>query len=255
MAKEELEKLFSIKYGRIDQLGWGPKIRRRFNHYNPDDHYEALVNRLVNENISWLDVGCGRNLFPSNQNLAKILSKKVGFLMGVDPDKTIHENPYIHDRAQILMNDFKSERTYDLITLRMVAEHVKEPSKLLKSIDLCTHTGSLVIIYTINKWSPIPVLTNLIPFNIRHPIKKFFWDTDEKDTFPTAYKMNTRSNLANQFFAFGFNEVFFNYLDDCRTFAKYKSLLYLELTLMKILNFIGLNYPENCILGVYQKMK
>jgi SAM-dependent methyltransferase len=253
LNKKELEDLFSLKYGSMDQLGWNPRIRKKFNYYNPDDHYETLVKRLVTRGISWVDVGCGRNLFPSNKSLAKILSKKSSFLMGIDPAKTIHENPFVHDRAQVLMDDFKSDRTYDLITMRMVAEHVTDSQKLLRSIDSCTHPGSLVVIYTINRWSPVPIVTHLVPFSLHHPVKKFLWRSQEKDTFPTAYNMNTHKILTKLFSGFGFNEIFFEYLDDCRTFARFKFLLYFELSLRKLLNTVGLKYPENCLLAVYQK--
>lgn len=253
LSENELEEIFRMKYGPSDQLGWGPRIRKKFNHYNPDDQYEALVNRLVTKDISWIDVGCGRDLFPSNLELAEKLSKRSGFLMGVDPDDTINENPFVHESSQVLMDDFKSNRTYDLITLRMVAEHVTDPQRLLQAIDSCTHPGSMIVIYTINRWSPIPIITHLVPFSIHHPIKKFFWRTEKKDTFPTAYKMNTHEDLTRIFSEPEFDEVFFDYLDDCRTFARFKSLLYLELSIMKLLNFLGIKYPENCILSVYQK--
>ena len=44
-------------------------MRQSCNYYTPDDVYEALVAGLVCTGISWLDVGCGRELFPSKGSI------------------------------------------------------------------------------------------------------------------------------------------------------------------------------------------
>ena len=75
-----------MKYGAPEQAGWGPRMRLRFGYFNPDDHYEAMVDRLVTPGSSWLDVGCGRKLIPSNVPLGEELSKRCGLLVGVGPD-------------------------------------------------------------------------------------------------------------------------------------------------------------------------
>ena len=49
------------------------------------------------------------------------------FTVGVDPDETLDENPYVHEKAKVLIDDYETDRRFDLVTLRMVAEHVAEP--------------------------------------------------------------------------------------------------------------------------------
>ena len=248
-----LERNFHIKYGSTGELGWGPSTRKRYGYYNPDDYYETVIDDLLKEGQSWLDVGCGRRIFPSNPNLAELLAERSGYLAGVDPDNTIQENPFIDEGFQVLMDDFRSDRKFDLITMRMVAEHVVDPEKLMTAVCDCTRQGSYVIVYTINRWSPVPVVTHLAPFALHHPAKKVLWGSEQKDTFPTAYKMNTYKQLGKLFSRHGFDTAFFAYLDDCRTLARYKSLLNLELILQKITSSVGIVYPENCLLGVYRK--
>ena len=86
-----LAKIFRGKYGEPAALGWGPAMRQRFGYYTPDDHYEAAGCELVRPATRGLDVGCGRELFPSNRALAAELAQRGARLVGVDPDATLEE--------------------------------------------------------------------------------------------------------------------------------------------------------------------
>ena len=241
---EELTALFDLKHRSGGELGWSPALRLRYDYFNPDDVYEALVRKLVKPDSRWLDVGCGRNLFPWNTPLSEELSERAELLVGVDPDDTIHCS----------LEDFKDTRQYNLLTLRMVAEHVVAPEQLVQQLGELTQPGGLVVVYTVNKYSPIPLITNLVPFSLHNPIKRIFWGTEPEDTFPTAFKMNTRKALDGFFSEGGFAERMFIRPDDCRTFSKFRILARAELILRKLLRSIGLSYPEKCLIGVYEKL-
>jgi hypothetical protein len=142
---------------------------------------------------------------------------------------------------------------FDLVTLRMVAEHVENPPEFARSLARCVASGSQVVVYTVNRFSPVPLITSLVPFKFHNPAKRVLWGTEEKDTFPTFFRMNTRRRLRKVLEAVGFREVFFVYLDDCRTTGRFRSLQQLELALWRTMRGMGLRYPENCLLGVYRK--
>src|SRR5512134_970939 len=128
IVTRDLEEIFQKKYGMNPAaMGWGPRMRSSFTHFTPDDYYEAIVSRLVTNGCAWLDVGSGRHVFPNNRRLAETLARRCGVLVGVDPDDTINENDLVHQRAQRRIEDFQSERTFDVVTLRMAAEHVTDP--------------------------------------------------------------------------------------------------------------------------------
>ena len=252
-TREELVKVFVQKYGEIENLNWSPALRWKFDYFNPDDVYEALMANIVTESTTWLDVGCGRNIFPSNHKLSRILADRAQLLVGVDPDETLNDNPYVHEKMLGTMEDFEDSRKFNLITLRMVAEHVAQPEQLMKSLAKVTAPNALVLIYTVYKYSPVPFITNLVPFKLHNPVKKVLWNTEPEDTFPTCFKMNTRKTLEKLFSDSDFSERLFMQLDDCRTFSGFKSLAYTELAIQKGMKKIGLHYPEYCLLGVYQK--
>ena len=47
LSGEELRAIYDSKYVRGARVGWGPKMRLAFGYFTPDDHYEALVSKLV----------------------------------------------------------------------------------------------------------------------------------------------------------------------------------------------------------------
>jgi SAM-dependent methyltransferase len=252
-SRDELLAIFDRKYRRASVMGWGPRMRLAFNHFTPDDHYEAIVARLVQPGTWWADIGCGRDVFPSNPDLARMLSGRCGYLFGIDPDPNIRDNPYIREGFEGLVEDCNTKHRFDLITLRMVAEHIVDPPRSVTKLAELTRPGGLVVIYTPNKWAPVSLLAAAVPNRFHYRIKRIFWGGEERDTFPTAFRMNTRATLKRVFEQCGMQEVYFAYLDDCRTFGGFRMLNYLELTVQKGLSALGLRYPENCLLGVYRQ--
>lgn len=248
-----LQQVFEGKYGREPDLGWGPRLRSAYGYYNPDDWYEALLALAVVPGTRWLDIGCGRHVCPSNPALARLLADRCGRLTGVDPDPTLLENPYVHDRVQAGIDTFDGNGAHDLVTLRMVAEHIADPGACVRGIARALAPGGLAVVYTVFAWSPMPLLTRLAPMSLRHVVKQWLWGTDKKDTFPTCFRMNTRDRLRRLFSGHGMAEAAFARLDDCRTFGRFRGLHELELQVRRACRALSMPYPEHCILGIYRK--
>jgi SAM-dependent methyltransferase len=251
--RAEIEAIFRMRHGDVHTAGWGPRTRFAFGYFTPDDVYQATVARLVQPGCRWIDVGGGRSPFPDNPRLAEALAARCGFLMGLDPDETLAENPYVHERAYAPLENYQSSEPFDLATLRMVAEHIAQPEQAVAALARLVRPGGKVVVYTVNRWSPIALASWLVPFGLHHPVKRLMWRTDERDTFPVAYRMNTRRQLAKLFAAHGFLESWFAHLDDCRTFHRFRWLHFLELSLQRLLRSLRLPYPETCLLGVYER--
>ena len=82
-------------------------MRHKFAYFTPDDLYEAMVEKHVTPDTHWLDVGCGRFVFPGNPALAGTLSKRCSRLVGVDPDDTLDENRYVHERVKYSIFNYR----------------------------------------------------------------------------------------------------------------------------------------------------
>ena len=103
-----------------------------------------------------------------------------------------------------------------------------------------------------SRYSPSVIVAASTPMWVHHAAKRLLWRTEERDTFPTVYRMNTRSALRRLFCGERMSEELFTYLGDCRATARFKSLQYFELSLWKMLSAVGITYPEACILAVYR---
>lgn len=253
LSEDDLRSRFHEQYGDVKKHGWRVRMRHWFSYFEPDMWYEALVERLVTKDCSWIDVGGGKGLFPQNKHLSTTLVQRCAFLAGVDPSDNILLNPYVTEQAKCTIEQYSSNRSYDLATLRMVAEHIQEPKKAIESLSRLIKPGGRVVIYTPNRYSPVSIAAAIIPYSLHHTITSLLWQTKEEDVFPTFYRMNTRKRLRALFLQSGFKEVSFVYLDNCNTFQRFHWSCFLELTFRSILRVVGFHYPENNLLGVYEK--
>ena len=254
ITAEDLRRNFVLKHGALETTGWAPRRRLRFGYHPPADHYETLINKLVTEYTDWIDVGGGGALFPNNETLARVLSERARRLVGVDPSDNIDTNSFLHEHVKCRIQEYKTNEQFDLATLRMVAEHIMYPTSVIRALNRLLRHSGVVVVFTVNRWSPVTMVSRLLPFALHHPVKKIFWGSEEKDTFPTVYKMNTRKHLKKLFADNGFEEKLFAYLDDLSVFGRFKLLNYAELFMWQILKGLRLSYLENCLLGVYEKI-
>lgn len=182
-----------------------------------------------------------------------MLADRAAAVVAVDPSPNVLKNPYAHERVQCLLEDYRTDRRFDLATLRMVAEHVGNPVAFVQSLRRLLKPSGMVVVLTVNKRAPLTLLSRAIPFGWHYTIKKLFWQGEEEDTFPVEYKMNSRRVLRDLFEQHGFREISFSYLDDLSTLGEFRIGSYFELVAWRALRTVGLRYPENCLLGVYQR--
>ena len=93
--------------------------------------------------------------------------KRLALLVSVDPSDNLDENHSCHEKAKTTIDRYRSDRRFDLATLRMVAEHIEKPDALAARARVMK-TGGKVVIYTPNRWSPVTLLARLIPFRFHH---------------------------------------------------------------------------------------
>ena len=251
-TSSELEALFRGKHGDR-ALGWGPSRRLRFGYYLPADVYEGVVSKLIVPGCAWLDVGGGRTIFPDHPRLARELAARARNVTAVDPSENVLQNQFVHERVRCFLEEYRPDTQFDIATMRMVVEHVKCPREFVASLARVLKPRGVAIVLTVNCWSPVSLVSRAVPFRLHHAIKRRVWGGDEEDTFPVHYRMNTRAQLRRLFEAAGFVERAFARLDDLSVFGQFKRLNYLELLAWNGLRHLGVGYPENCLLAVFQR--
>ena len=249
----DMERLFLQKYGDPATTGWAPRTRRKFGYFLPSDVYEATVARHVRPGCRWLDVGGGDAVFPNNVVLAKQLVARCANVTAVDPSPNVRRNTIVHERVESFLEAYTPTEKFDLVTMRMVAEHVEHPKAFARALAAATAPGGTVIVFTVNRWSPVSIVSALVPFRFHHPLKSLFWPGPEDATFPVHYRMNTPRKLAAVLAGAGFSLVTMARLDDLSVFGRFRRLSYAELVVRKGINLFGLPYPEHCLLAVFQQ--
>lgn len=251
-AAEVLE-LLALKHPEPSREGWAVRARARFGHVTPDDVYTALVEREVTPATRWLDVGAGEHLFPYHRGLATVLAGRCRRLVGVDPDAAILANPWLHETVQCAIESLPAREPFDLATLRMVAEHLPAPERVVAALARLVRPGGRVVVYTVWRWAPATVVSRLLPFALHAPLKRLLWRAPARGTFPVFYRMNTPRRLRALFGAAGFDERLTALLDDCGTCGQIPGLYHAELLAWRVLRAFGVPYPERCLLAVFER--
>lgn len=253
ISDEELEYVVRLKASNGRAIGPSPLRRKKFGFYTPSEKYEAVLNRLLQPRDQWLDLGGGRDIFPHNAILSEKLVQRCSRIVGIDPSSNIHENPYLTERFQGFLEDYTGQRGFNLISLRMVVEHVSDPPSLVAQISKSLRAGGYVIILTVWDYSPITWISWMTPSYAHFPIKKFFWGGEEKDTFPVKYRMNSLFKLKQLFAREGMTPEMLELVADCSATNRWPMINSIELSAWSVLRTIGLPYPESNILAVFRK--
>jgi len=253
-TERDLDSLFRRHSGDPMENGWRVRMRYRFRYHKPGSWYQAVVDRLVTGESHWLEVGGGKTVFPENRDLSRELAERSKLLVGVDPSGNILQNYLVDERHQLMIEDYKTEKRFDLITLHMVAEHIEQPEGVVDALARLAKPDGYVVVYTPNKWAFMSIMARLIPNRFHAFFARLIAPgRKDEDVFPTRFKMNTRKQLRTQFEKVGFREVVFAYLDDCVVMRRFRITYFLELFVWKLLRLLKVGFPENNLLGVYQK--
>lgn len=236
------------------QPGWKPMLRRKAGYIKPSEWYQSVVESLVTETTTWVDVGGGHQVFPSNPSLAMKLSQRCKLLVGIDPSENLVRNEFVHQRIQASLEDATLTETFDLATFHMVAEHIEEPAKVCAALSNIVKPGGHVVILTPYKWSLASTVAAIIP-NRFHAIAIRSSSTSrvESDVFPTRYRLNTRRDLQKHLSNAGFDEVFFQHVADLSLFQRFRYVLALQLAIWRCCRVLGIRYPESNLLVVYRR--
>jgi len=161
--------------------------------------YGKVLLDSVESDSYWLDIGCGRQLFPSwampSQDIQKIVvtPKRI---VGIDFDNAILDHPHIHDRT--IGSGYTlpfAANSFHLVTANMVMEHLDQPQTFLAEVARVLKPGGKFVFVTPNKYSPMIQLAYLIPDG---PKKRLIWFIERRhadDVFPTYYRANRLGDL------------------------------------------------------------
>lgn len=178
-----------------------------FTKFDGTIEFYLRINSLIHGDMTVLDFGAGRGAqlseakSPYRANLAT-LKGKVKYLVGADVDNAVLQNPYLDEATIITIGKPLpyEDGTFDLIYADWVLEHVSTPSEFTSEIRRLLKPDGWFCARTPNRWGMTGIGTNLIPnkyhtklLNVLQPSRQ------DRDVFPTAYRMNTNREIKRLF--------------------------------------------------------
>lgn len=180
------------------------KLKQKFyrpDQYNNDGPFRQLIYEAVDSNSRVMDAGAGGGELFSYE-----LKDRVREIAGVDLDPRVETNPQLHRGIVSSLTDIPIEDNYfDVVFSRSVLEHIEKPADFLNEMYRILKPGGAFIFKTPNRWHYFCIVAQFTPYSF-HAWYNRMRGREEEDTFPTYYRMNSRSALRRQFRDAGFVE-------------------------------------------------
>lgn len=208
------------------------RLRDRFydNSRHPYREFERRVHTLIGPATAvLLDAGCGRS--------APVLRKFVGRvprLIGVElvdfTDVPSDIETYKTDLAHLPLPD----ACVDLIMSRSVFEHLTDPDPVYRELARVLKPGGRIVFLTANLWDYGTLVARLVPNRHHAKVVKTVEGRAEEDTFPTAYRTNTRHDVERLAAGSGLRVDCFEYLSQYPNYLLFNGVAF----------FLGMCYEK-----------
>jgi SAM-dependent methyltransferase len=161
--------------------------------------YASLIAEHISPYTLWLDAGCGCRLLEADMDpLESWLVTHCKSIFGLDVRLTSHRNIKSLVQGSLYQLPF-SDNTLDLITSRMVVEHLDHPAEAFTEIARCLRPGGAFIVITPNLLNYAIIgnalATKVIPEKVRLHIVHASDSRANEDILPVRYKANTMPRL------------------------------------------------------------
>jgi ubiquinone/menaquinone biosynthesis C-methylase UbiE len=223
--------------------------------------YAELLSNLVPTGATWLDAGCGHQVFKisSTHEEAQIVLR-TDMAVGCDLDYQalrVHRSLRLRACCDLRQLPFGNE-VFDLVSLNYVAEHLEESQATFAELARTLRPGGRLVILTPHALGYFVRLTRLgrklLPESFVRKFIRMREFRSPEDIFPTFYRANTRKDLLSQMEKEGLAEESFRMLRDPAVFNFVAPLAVLELLAMRLLARLGFgNLVEGTVIGVYRR--
>lgn len=168
--------------------------------------FYTRVRALLCQDMRVVDYGAGRaaltlRAIPIVRDL-RTLKGSVAEVIGVDIDPEVLGNPTV-DRAIVLDESGRiplPDGSVGLVLSDFTFEHVQDPGLVGAELDRILQPGGWVCARTPNRWGIIGLGARAVPNRLHVAALRRLQPAKEgRDTFPTAYRMNTQRQLRRAF--------------------------------------------------------
>jgi SAM-dependent methyltransferase len=178
-----------------------------FSRVDPEVLFALKVLSILTEDMIVLDFGAGRGAmadppgsFAKNLN---ILRGRCTRVIGLDVDPVVRTNPTLDEAIVVdAGSDLPlPDASVDLIVARSVLEHIDDPRRVASELARVLRPGGWFCASTPSRWGYVAIGARLIPNRLHArvlaPIQA--GSRQERDVFPTHYRLNTKKHIRAHF--------------------------------------------------------
>jgi SAM-dependent methyltransferase len=177
-----------------------------FSHVDGTVQFYARINALIAPDHTVVDLGAGRGGFLEDPVIyrreLRRLQGKVRRVIGLDVDPAVLANPGV-DEAHVLEPNGRfplPDHSVDLLVSDFTFEHIDAPEHIAAEIGRVLRPGGWLCARTPNKWGYIGLGARIVPNRLHNTaLRRLQPAKQERDTFPTRYRMNTVADLRRLF--------------------------------------------------------
>jgi ubiquinone/menaquinone biosynthesis C-methylase UbiE len=219
------------------------------------------VDELLKPGMRWLDAGCGHQILEFRLlNQEQAMVARASCAVGCDaylPALRKHRSLQKVVCCSLDALPF-ADRSFDLVTLNMVVEHLQNPEAVLAELSRVVDANGRVILYTPNAAGYQTALHRLgwriFPKRCVHRMIRFLEHRESDDVFPTFYRANTYRRLGELMTSKALVEEKVSLLIDKPLLYFFAPFSVVELILRRLLRASGCRQlTAGTILGVYRR--
>lgn len=216
---------------------------RYFGRYlHPYTVLRRRIETMLAAEATVLDAGCGR----SAPALAHFRGR-ARRLIGVDLVEFADAPSGLELRQRDLVDTGVASDSVDVMYSQAVLEHVTDPDAVFAEIARLLSPGGCYIGLTANKWDYASLAARIIPNRLHPWIVRHTEGRAEQDVFPTAYRVNTRRDVARYAARHGLELAEFRYLGQYPSYFMFNGALFLLATAyQKLIERVA---PLHCLQG------
>lgn len=177
-----------------------------FSHVDGTVCFYQRVNALLSPEMTVVDFGAGRGRSSEDpvayRRSLSILRGKVRRVVGLDVDDVVLDNPNV-DEAHVINQGAPlpvADEMVDVVVSDYTFEHVNDAGWASRELSRVLKPGGWICARTPNKWGMIGVPTRLVPNRFHDAVlRRAQPHKQQRDTFPTAYRLNSFGDLARHF--------------------------------------------------------
>lgn len=229
------------------------RLRDRFYRHelHPYRIFEQQVDSLIIPGATvLLDAGCGRTVPVLRKFLGKA-SRLIGVELVDFTDVPSGIETFNSDLGRLPLPD----SSVDLVMSRSVFEHLTDPAAVYRELARVLRPGGRVVFLTANIWDYGTMVARMVPNRFHAKIVKVVEGRKEEDTFPTAYRTNSRSDVEALAASAGFRVKEFEYLSQYPNYLMFNGVLFfLGMCFEKVISkFDALRFLRGWILVTLEK--